>query len=342
VSVTETPPLEAQTPLIELCSVVARFHTRASLLARLRRRPGATIDAVAGVSIAVAAGEMLALVGESGSGKTSTGHVALRLLDPAEGEVRFQGEDVTRVGGRRLRRLRRPMQLIYQDPYEALDPRCRVSTILQQPLVVQERGLGSAERMRRAEEALERVGLTPPRAFMRRLPHELSGGQRQRVAIAASLMLNPRFVVADEPVSMLDVSVRAGIMALLGRLRDEGMGILLITHDLPTAARYADRIAVMYLGRVVEIGPAEEVIASPQHPYTRALVDVTPGLDPSKRTELRILGGEVPDAANVPSGCRFHPRCPVAFEACPTTDPALRPVAPGKEGVHEAACLLVS
>jgi peptide/nickel transport system ATP-binding protein len=333
--------IDPEVPVAELHEVVARFGTRRSLADRVRRRPTRTVEAVAGASLTISAGEMVALVGESGSGKTSTGHLALRLLDCAEGSVSFAGKDITRLSGRGMRRLRREMQLIYQDPYEALDSRCRVESILQEPLVVQSRGIGAKERRKRAEQALETVGLTPPQTFMRRFPHELSGGQRQRVAIAASLMLSPRFVVADEPVSMLDVSVRAGIMALLAGLRDSGMGILLITHDLPTAATYADRIGVMYLGRVVELGPAAEVIGSPSHPYTRALVNVTPRLDPRKRTTLEILGGEVPDAADVPQGCRFHPRCPLAFEACPHTDPALHPVIPGRVGVHDAACLLV-
>jgi peptide/nickel transport system ATP-binding protein len=332
---------ETDAPLLELDDVVARFDARESIVGRIRRRPRTSVEAVAGVSLQLQAGEMLALVGESGSGKTSTGHVALRLLEPASGAVRFGGQDVTHLSGRGLRRLRSEMQLIYQDPYEALDPRCRVRTIIEEPLVVQRRSLSGRERRARAEEALERVGLTPPQAFLERYPHQLSGGQRQRVAIAASLMLQPRFVVADEPVSMLDVSVRAGIMALLGRLRDDGMGILLITHDLPTAAKYADRIAVMYLGRVVEHGPAAEVVGSPSHPYTRALVAVTPRIDPTRRAELTILRGEVPDAAHVPAGCRFHPRCPLAFDECPRVDPALRPVAPGRAGEHEAACLLV-
>jgi peptide/nickel transport system ATP-binding protein len=278
---------------------------------------------------------MLALVGESGSGKTSTGHVALRLLDCTDGSVQFAGRDVTGLSGRDLRTLRSEMQLIYQDPYEALDGRCRVEAILEEPLRIQARHLSADERRHRSEEALTRVGLTPPSTFMRRFPHELSGGQRQRVAIAASLMLGPRFVVADEPVSMLDVSVRASIMQVLAGLRNDGMGVLLITHDLPTAATYADRIAVMYLGRVIETGSPEQVIGAPRHPYTQALVDVTPSLDPEQRGAVKILAGEVPDAADIPPGCRFHPRCPLAIDLCKTQDPQLGEVGP----THLVACL---
>jgi oligopeptide/dipeptide ABC transporter ATP-binding protein len=231
------------------------------------------------------------------------------------------------------------MQLIYQDPYESLDPRCRMSTILEEPLRIHDRRMSGTRRRERAREALTRVGLTPPESFLKRYPHELSGGQRQRAAIAASLMVDPEFVVADEPVSMLDVSVRAEIMALLAKLRDAGMGVLLITHDLPTAVKYADRIAVMYLGRVVETGSSSTVIENPQHPYTKALLGVVPSLDPRQRAKLEVLTGEIPDPGNVPSGCRFHPRCPVATPACREHDPALRAV-PG-DPRHEAACILV-
>ncbi len=320
-------------PLVELTDVVARFSQR-SLFSR-----GRSIDAVAGVSLHVDRGEMLALVGESGSGKTSTGHLALRLLDAAEGRVCFDGHDITTAGGRGVRALRRRMQLIYQDPYESLDPRCRVSTILEEPLRIHERRMSARARRERAREALTRVGLTPPDAFLKRFPHELSGGQRQRAAIAASLMVEPEFVVADEPVSMLDVSVRAEIMALLARLRDAGMGVLLITHDLPTAVKYADRIAVMYLGRIVEAGASRAVVDNPQHPYTRALLGVIPSLDPRKRTKLQVLRGEIPDPGAAPAGCRFHPRCPLGTPACSQQDPALRVVS-GEPG-HEAACILV-
>jgi oligopeptide/dipeptide ABC transporter ATP-binding protein len=227
------------------------------------------------------------------------------------------------------------MQLIFQDPYESLDPRFRVRDTVIEPLQIHGVKDNREERVR---AALERAGLTPAELYIDRYPHELSGGQRQRVSIAASLVLEPTLLLADEPVSMLDVSVRAGILGLLDELRKSGLGILMITHDLSTAAHYADRICVMYLGRVVEEGPAHEVIRNPQHPYTKALVSVVPQPDPDRATKPQILQGETPNPVNIPSGCRFHPRCPVAEARCQNEDPQLRPV--GGDG-QQAACLLI-
>jgi oligopeptide/dipeptide ABC transporter ATP-binding protein len=230
--------------------------------------------------------------------------------------------------------------MIYQDPYESLDPRLRVRQAIEEPLVIHHVGGDRTERRRLIEEALARVELTPPSMFLERFPHELSGGQRQRVAIAASLVLDPKVLVADEPVSMLDVSVRAGVLRLLDGLRRSGnLSVLMITHDLSTAAHFADRIAVMYLGRIVEEGPARQVVRDPQHPYTKALLSVVPKRDPRERSELQILTGEPPNPVEPPSGCRFHPRCPVALDRCRTEDPALRDV-PGADE-HRAACVLV-
>ena len=230
------------------------------------------------------------------------------------------------------------MQIIYQDPYESLDPRFRVSTTVAEPLVIHKIGSNS-ERGLAVEHALEQVGLAPAELFANRFPHELSGGQRQRVAIAASLVLAPDLLVADEPVSMLDVSVRAGILGILDELRGQGLAVLMITHDLSTAARFADRICVMYLGRIVEEGPARDVIERPQHPYTKALLSVVPRRDPRHRAKAEILKGETPNPIEVPAGCRFHPRCPVAIGACRETDPELRAAAGERE--HRAACILV-
>ncbi len=296
--------------------------------------------AVDDVSFAVERGELLALVGESGCGKTTTAQTVLRLVAATAGRVTFAGQDVTELSARRLRPLRRRMQIIYQDPYESLDPRLTVRAAVEEPLLIHHLGGSRAERRERVREALERVELTPPDLFLERYPHELSGGQRQRVAIAAGLVLEPELLVADEPVSMLDVSVRAGVLKLLDDLRDGGLGILMITHDLSTAARFADRIAVMYLGRIVEIGPAAEIIENPQHPYTRALLSVVPRRDPRDRTRPQILTGEAPDAARIPSGCRFHPRCPLAIEDCRTHDPELRRPGSARTAGHEAACIL--
>jgi peptide/nickel transport system ATP-binding protein len=279
---------------------------------------------------------MVALVGESGCGKTTTAQAILRLVRAESGSVSFDGVDVTSLPQRDLRALRRRMQIIYQDPYESLDPRFRVATTVAEPLVIHSIGSRS-ERQLVVEHALEQVGLAPAELFANRFPHELSGGQRQRVAIAASLVLGPDLLVADEPVSMLDVSVRAGILGILDELRDQGLAVLMITHDLSTAARFADRICVMYLGRIVEEGPALEVIERPRHPYTKALLSVVPRRDPRHRAKVEILKGETPNPIDVPAGCRFHPRCPIAIDACRETDPQLEP-APG-DARHRAACI---
>src|SRR5438034_10590413 len=233
------------------------------------------------------------------------------------------------------------MQIVYQDPYESLDPRLRVRATVEEPLTIHGLAGSRQERTERVREALARVELSPPELFLERFPHELSGGQRQRVAIAASLVLDPALLVADEPVSMLDVSVRAGILTLLDRLRrDGGMAILMITHDLSTAAHFADRIAVMYLGRIVEGGPARQVVRHPQHPYTKALLSVVPARDPRVRSAPQLLTGETPDPVDVPKGCRFHPRCPVAVARCSVQDPALGVAASVASPSHEVACLL--
>jgi oligopeptide/dipeptide ABC transporter ATP-binding protein len=296
------------------------------------------VHAADSISFTLRSGEMLALVGESGCGKTTTAQTVVRMVDSERGKVRFRGRDITRLAPKEMRPLRREIQLIYQDPYESLDPRFRVRDTVEEPLVIHGEGGTKEDRDKLVRDALERAGLSPPELYIDRYPHELSGGQRQRVAIAASLVLNPSLLVADEPVSMLDVSVRAGILDLLAGLRRSGLGILMITHDLSTAAHYADRIAVMYLGRIVEIGAAKDVVRRPQHPYTRALVSVVPSRDPRATARPQLLRGETPDAVHIPSGCRFRPRCPEAIEDCKAIDPQLRDV--GEKG-HEAACILV-
>jgi oligopeptide/dipeptide ABC transporter ATP-binding protein len=328
-------------PLLEVENLVTRFSIPRGIVGTVARRPKAAVRAVDGVSFSLRAGELLALVGESGSGKTTTAQTILRLVQHDSGVIRFRGEDVSNLGGRALRRLRRSVQLIFQDPYESLDPRFRVRTTVEEPLLVHGEGGGTIERDRLVRTALERAGLTPPELFLDRYPHELSGGQRQRVAIAASLVLDPDLLVADEPVSMLDVSVRAGILSLLDELRRGGLGILMITHDLSTAAHYADRIAVMYLGRIVEEGPARDVVRNPQHPYTKALISVVPKRDPRQATLPQILRGETPNPVAVPPGCRFHPRCPIAIEECKTVDPELRRPAGSTSPDHTAACIRV-
>ncbi|HYX80415.1 MAG TPA: ABC transporter ATP-binding protein [Actinomycetota bacterium] len=327
------------TPLLEVQDLVVRYPVRRGIVGALRRLPRRSVRAVDGISFSVRSGEMLALVGESGCGKTSTAQTILRLVDPEAGAIRLDGAEITGLPQRRLQAIRRRVQMIYQDPYESLDPRFRVRQAIEEPMLIHGVGGDRHGRERRVLEALARVELTPPEMYLERYPHELSGGQRQRVAIAASLVLEPALLVADEPVSMLDVSVRAGILRLLDDLRRAGsLGILMITHDLSTAAHFADRIAVMYLGRIVEVGPAREVVRRPQHPYTKALLSVVPKRDPRERGTPQILTGEPPDPVDVPSGCRFHPRCPVAEPRCRTIDPELRLAG---SGGHRAACVLV-
>jgi peptide/nickel transport system ATP-binding protein len=301
----------------------------------LLRRPRPHVHAVEGVSLSVHEGEMVALVGESGCGKTTTAQSVMRMVASNGGQIRFAGRELTTLSDRALRPVRREMVMIYQDPYESLNPRFRVRETLTEPLQIHGIGATPEERERLVFAALGRAELTPPELFVDRYPHELSGGQRQRLAIAAALVLEPRLLVADEPVSMLDVSVRAGILTLLSRQRAQGLGILMITHDLATAAHAADRIAVMYLGRIVEEGPARSVIEDPRHPYTRALVSVAP----SRRRGggKQVLQGEPPDPVRVPTGCRFHPRCPLAIPECRATDPKLSEAGAG--GQQRVACI---
>src|SRR5947209_17552206 len=327
-------------PLLEVEDLVVRYPVARGLVGTVTRTPKRSVHAVDGVTLSVRAGELLALVGESGCGKTTTAQAVLRLVDPVSGAIRFEGRELVPLGARELRPLRRRIQVVYQDPYESLDPRFRVRAAVEEPLVIHGLGGSKAERAERVRDALQRVELTPPELFLDRYPHELSGGQRQRVAIAAALVLGPDVLVADEPVSMLDVSVRAGVLNVLDGLRRDGLAILMITHDLSTAVRFAQRIAVMYLGRIVEEGPAAAVVQKPQHPYTKALLSVVPRRDPRHRQRPQILQGETPDAVAIPSGCRFHPRCPVAIERCAREDPALERPASAEEG-HHAACLLL-
>ncbi len=325
--------------LLDVKDLHVSFPITRGLVGTVRRDPKQEVRAVDGVNLSLSPGELVALVGESGCGKTTTAQTIMRMVDPVSGSITFEGHDITGLKAREVRPIRQRMQIIYQDPYESLDPRFRVRQTIEEPMIVHGVGGSKQERTERIDDALTRAGLTPPELYRERYPHELSGGQRQRVAIAASLVLDPKLLVADEPVSMLDVSVRAGILSLLDGLRRSGLGILMITHDLSTAAHYADRIAVMYLGRIVEEGPAKEVVRDPRHPYTKALLSVVPKRDPRDRTPAEILQGETPDAVRIPTGCRFHPRCPIAEERCSSEDPLLRHI-DGTSDTHRAACLL--
>ncbi|HEV2707527.1 MAG TPA: dipeptide ABC transporter ATP-binding protein [Pyrinomonadaceae bacterium] len=293
------------------------------------------VRAVDGVTFEIFPGETLGLVGESGCGKSTVGRCLLRLIEPTRGEVSFEGQDVTRMRGGDLRRLRREMQIIFQDPYASLNPRLRVRDIVGEPLVIHRIG-DKAERRARVADLLKKVGLDPD--YMNRYPHEFSGGQRQRIGIARALALNPKLIVADEPVSALDVSVQAQVINLLEDLQAEfDLTYLFISHGLAVVEHISDRVAVMYLGRIVEVARAEELYANPLHPYTRALPSAIPVPDPTRKRERIVLKGDVPTPINPPSGCRFHTRCPEAIPECSRIDPDLREVSPG----HTVACIRV-
>ena len=282
------------------------------------------VRAVDSVSFSIPKGEVMCLAGESGSGKTTTARALLALTAAKFGSVRFAGRDVLALSKTELRKLRCEMQIIFQDPYESIDPRMSISEILAEPLEVNKVTRSRKEKDTRVYKALEDVRLLPPREFARRFPHELSGGQRQRVAIARGLVLQPKLLVADEPVSMLDASIRVQILNLLLDLRKEyDLTFLYITHDLAQARYIGNDIVVMYLGKVMESGPVEGVVAKPVHPYTRALVSNVPVPDPTLKRDKIVVKGETPSALDIPPGCRFHPRCPYAEEVCRTKEPEL-------------------
>ena len=289
------------------------------------------MKAVDGVSFHIKSGEIYGLAGESGCGKTTTGKLILRLIDPTEGSVNFKGRDVINLRKSELKEFRRRAQIIYQDPYESLDPRMTIFDFVAEPLIVHK--IGDIEKQ--VEGALERAELTPAREYFDRFPHELSGGQRQRTAIARAMILNPEFIVADEPVSMLDVSIRTSILNLMMRLRDDlGISYLYITHDLATAKHMCDRIGIMYLGKLVEEANVDELIDEPLHPYTQALIAAVPDPDPTAEKSKVIIKGEIPNPTNIPSGCRFHTRCPQMKEECTQEEPTLREIRDG----HRVAC----
>jgi oligopeptide/dipeptide ABC transporter ATP-binding protein len=323
-------------PVIDLVGVRMWFPVRTGLIASLTGAAGEYVHAVDGVSFAIHEGEVLGLVGESGSGKTTTGMTALRLYEPTAGEIRFKGTSVTGLDAGEQRAFRRHAQIVFQNPYESLNPRFRIADWVGEPLVIH--GIGTArERIERIIRALEDVELRPARDFLERFPHELSGGQRQRVAIARAVVIEPAFIVADEPVSMLDVSIRAGILNLLRRFsRERGLAILYISHDIATVRYLCHRIATMYAGQIVEIGPTGAVLQRPQHPYTQALIAAIPLPDPRVRRPRVSLPGEIPSLVRPPEGCRFASRCPYVMDVCRTVPP---PLLRTEDGRHVACHL---
>jgi len=292
------------------------------------------VHAVSDVSFAIEKGETLGLVGESGCGKSTLGKLLIDLLQPTSGDVWFKGEDLSRFRGRKLRELRRGMQMIFQDPYASLDPRMSVGDIIMEPLNAHRVGRNRAERVALAKALMERVGIRPE--LFIRYPHQFSGGQRQRIGIARALALNPELIICDEPVSALDVSIQAQILNLLSDLQaDRGLTYLFISHDLNVVRYLSDRVMVMFLGRICEMAATEEMYRNPRHPYTRFLLESVPQPDPNLRDEDRaLLTGEVSSPVNPPSGCRFHPRCPFADDTCRDKQPDLVEMAPG----HLCAC----
>ena len=317
-------------PMLEVTDLQKHFPVRKGLFGRVTGQ----VHAVDGVSFTIAAGETLGLVGESGCGKTTVGRTVLRLIEPTTGTIRLDGDDITTLGNRGLRPYRRRMQIIFQDPFSSLDPRMSAADIVGELLTVHEVAKG-AERRERVAALFERVGLRADQ--LDNYPHELSGGQRQRLSIARALSLNPELIVCDEPVSALDVSIQAQVINLLMDLQDQfGLSYLFIAHDLAVVEHLSDRVAVMYLGRIVEFADKRTLFENPQHPYTESLLDAVPVPDPSRARSKRHLQGDVPSPVNRPSGCHFHTRCPYATDRCRVEEPFLEPIAEG----HEVACHL--
>ena len=310
------PDARADDVLVAVRNLKTYYGLRGSFRQRIFGRESGSVRAVDDVTLDIRRGEVLGLVGESGSGKTTLGRTLLGLVPATEGSVRFEGEEITGMSERELRRLRRRMQIVFQDPHASLNPAMTIEQSVGHPLEIHGVAKG-AQRRQRVAEALETVGLSPAEQFIEKYPSDLSGGQKQRAVIARAIILNPVLLVADEPVSMLDMSVRAKILQLMLHLKHEfGFTYLYITHDLATAKFFCDRIAILYLGRIVEIGPSEAIYEDPKHPYTKALLRAIPEPDPRRSVPRDLPRGEIPDAARPPLGCSFHPRCPAAFEVC--------------------------
>ncbi len=325
----------SQDLLLDIRNLKKWFPLRRSIADIIARRPPLYVRAVDGITFNIKKKEIFGLVGESGSGKTTTGKTILRLYEPTAGEIIFHenGEkvDLAKIPIKKFKPYRKKMQIIYQDPYGSLNPRMRVRDIIAEPLEYLAPELSADERLERVIETLEMVRLTPVEEFLNKFPHQLSGGQRQRVAIARAIILRPKFIVADEPVAMIDVSMRAGILNLLLEMREKlGISFLYITHDLATAGYVTDRIAVMYLGKIMEMGASDEVLLEPLHPYSQALISAVPEPDPTIKKKRILLRGEIPSAIMIPKGCRFWPRCPKAMDICKKKEPEFKEVSSGR------------
>jgi oligopeptide/dipeptide ABC transporter ATP-binding protein len=324
------PPAADADVLLDVEGLAKYFPVRSGALGLSRSQ---RVHAVDGVSLRIRRGEVLGLVGESGCGKSTTGRLILRLIEPSAGSIRFLGEDLLTASAARMKALRRHLQIVFQDPFSSLNPRMRIGSILDEPLAVH--GLGTrTERADAVRVILDKVGLSPD--ALTRYPHEFSGGQRQRIGIARALILNPQLVIADEPVSSLDVSIQAQIINLLQDLqREYHLSLLFIAHDLVMVRHISDRVAVMYLGRIVELASSDDLFARPRHPYTQALIAAIPTTDPGVAPRATLLDGDPPSPINLPTGCRFYSRCPKRVPECQAIDPALTEITPG----HWAACI---